>query len=169
MKKLTLVAIVVVLLAAVVVVSGMNLFPSNSDGAKNRTATMTIDFADASADHFRNNITTWTNTSGIWSYETQASGNGTTLFVFKNMTFSANVMDLLMACSKMGDFTIVRQQYVGMGSIVEKIDGVNTERPGRGWQYYVNNVYGTVASDKCTLNDGDQVYWKFMELSGNLT
>jgi hypothetical protein len=168
MKKLTLVAIVVVLLAAVVVVSGMNLFPSNSNGAKNRTATLTIDFADASADHFRNNITTWTNTSGTWSYETHASGNGTTLFVFKNMTFSENVMGLLMECSKVGGFTIVRQQYVGMGSIVEKIDGVNTERPGRGWQYYVNNVYGTVASDKCTLSDGDQVYWKFMELSGNL-
>ena len=169
MKRWTLAAIVVVLLAAVVLVSGMGLFPSNNSGAKDKTATLTIDFADASADHFRNNVTTWTNSSGTWSYETHPSGNGTTLFVFKNMTFSANVMDLLMESSKAGNFAIVRQQYVGMGAIIEKIDGVNTERPGRGWQYYVNNVYGTVACDKCNLNNGDQVYWKFMELSGNLT
>jgi hypothetical protein len=169
MKRRTLVVIAVVALVAVVLVSGMGLFPSKSSGAKDRTATMTIDFADAAADHFRNNVTTWTNSSGTWSYETHPSGNGSTLFIFKNMTFSANVMDILMECSKVSDISVVRQQYVGMGTIIERIDGVNTERPGRGWQYYVNNVYGTVACDRCNLNNGDQVYWKFMELSGNLT
>ncbi|HEY3419878.1 MAG TPA: DUF4430 domain-containing protein [Methanomassiliicoccales archaeon] len=169
MKKSTLVAIIVVVLVAVVLVSGMGLFPGNSSGAKNKTATMTIDFSDAPTNHFRNNVTTWTNSSGVWTYETHASGNGTTIFVFKNMTFSDNVMDLLMECAGKGDFAVVRQQYVAMGTIIERIDGVNTERPGRGWQFYVNDVYGTVACDKTTLNDGDRVYWKFMELSGNLT
>ena len=59
-------------------------------------ATMTIDFADASPDHFRNNVTTSTNSSGVWSYETHASGNGTTRFVFVNVSLNPNVLDLLM-------------------------------------------------------------------------
>ena len=167
MKKWTLVAIIVVIVAAVVLVSGMGLFPSNTNGTKNKIATMTIDFNDASAVHFRNNITTWSNTSGTWTYESHASGNGTTLFVFKNMSFSSNVMDLLMECSKVGDFSIVRQAYVGMGTIIQGIDGVANENPGRGWQYYVNGTYALVALDKTVLSGGEVVDWKFITLQGN--
>lgn len=165
MKKWTLVAIVLVV-AAVVLVSGMGLFPSNSNGAKNKTATMTIDFYGASAVHFRNNITTWSNASGTWTYESHASENGTTLFVFKNMSFSSNVMDLLMECSKVGDFPIVRQAYVGMGTIIQSIDGVENQDP-RGWQYYVNGTYALVAVDKTVLSGGEVIDWKFITLQGN--
>ena len=166
MKKWTLVAAVVVLVAAIVLVSGMGLFPSSNNGSKNRTATMAIDFSDASAKHFPNNMTTWSNATGTWTYDTHASGNGTTLYVFKNMTFSANVMDLLMECSKIGDFPVGRQAYVGMGTIIQSVDGVANENPGRGWQYYVNGTYALVACDKTTLNGGEVVEWKFITLQG---
>jgi hypothetical protein len=166
MKRWTLVAIVVVLIVAVVLVSGMGLFPSNSNGAKNKTASLTVEFGDASAGHFRNNITTWSNASGSWTYETHASNNGTTLFVFKNVSFSSNVMDLLMECSKIGDFSVGRQAFVGMGTIIESMDGVANENPGRGWQYYVDGTYALVALDKTVLNGGENIEWKFITLQG---
>jgi hypothetical protein len=168
MKKSTMVVIVAVVLVAVVLVSGMGLFPgSTSDGAKNKTATMTISFSDASPAHFRNNITTWINATGSWTYETHASGNGTTQFVFKNMTFGSNVMDLMMECSTVGDFSVGRQAYVGMGTIVQSVDGVANENPGRGWQYYVNGTYALVACDKTNLNGGEVIDWKFITLQGS--
>jgi hypothetical protein len=166
MKRWTLVAIIVVALVAIVLVSGMGLFPGNSTGAK-RIATMTIDFADASPDHFKNNVTTWTNSSGVWSYETHASGNGTTRFVFVNVSFNSNVLDLLMESSRIGGFSIGKQAYLGMGTLVLSIDGVANENPGRGWQYYVNGAYGQVACDKTTLKGGEIVNWKFMTLQGS--
>jgi type II secretory pathway pseudopilin PulG len=167
MKRWTLVAIVVVLVVAVVLVSGMGLFPNSSNGAKNKTATLTINFYDASTDHFQHNITTWTNSSGTWSYETHASGNETTQFVFVNVTFSSNVLDLLTECSKIGSFSVGKQTYIGMGTLIQSIDGVANENPGRGWQYYVNGTYGQVACDKTTLNGGEVVAWKFITLQGN--
>jgi hypothetical protein len=167
MKKMTLAAIIVVVLVAVVLVSGMGLFPSASNGAKDKAATMTINFSDASPDHFPGNITTWTNTSGVWTYETHASGNGTTQFVFKNMTFGSNVMDLMMECSKVGGFSVGRQAYIGMGTIIQNIDGVANENPGRGWQYYVNGTYALIACDKTLLNGGEVIDWKFITLQGN--
>ncbi len=168
MKKTTLVVIAVVVLAAVVLVSGMGLFPgSSSNGAKNKTATMTISFSDASTSHFRGNVTTWSNASGSWTYETHASGDGTTRFVFENMSFGSNVMDLMMECSKVGDFTVVRQAYVGMGTIIQSLDGVANENPGRGWQYYVNGTYALIACDKTLLNGGEVIDWKFVTLQGS--
>ena len=166
MKKMTMVGIIVVILVAVVLVSGMGLFPSSSSGAKNKKATMTIDFSDATTGHFNGNITTWTNASGVWTYETHASGNGTTRFVFKNITFASNVLDLMVECTKVGGFSITRQGYVGLGTIVQSIDGVANENPGRGWQYYVNGTYALVACDKTNLNGGDVIDWKFITLQG---
>jgi hypothetical protein len=167
MKKSTLVVIIVLVLVAVVLVSGMGLFPSStSDGSKNKIATMTISFSDASSGHFRNNITTWTNASGSWTYETHDSGDGTTQFIFKNMTFGSNVLDLTMECSKVGGFSVGKQAYIGMGTIIQSIDGVANENPGRGWQYYVNGTYALVACDKTLLNGGETIDWKFITLQG---
>ena len=167
MKKGTMLVIIIVVLVAVVLVSGMGLFPSSNGGTKGMTANMTIEFGDASAVHFKDNVTTWTNSSGIWTYETHASGNGTTIFVFKNVSFSSNVLDLLTESARIGGFTISKQTYVGMGSIVQTIDGVTNENPGRGWQYYVNGTYGQVAADKTQLSGGETVNWRFITLQGN--
>ena len=167
MKKGTMLVIIVVILVAIVLVSGLGLFPSNNGGTKGKTATMTINFGDASAFHFKDNVTTWTNSSGTWTYESHASGNGTTIFVFVNVSFSSNVLDLLSASAKIGGFAVSKQAYLGMGSIVLSIDGVANENPGRGWQYYVNGTYGQVAADKTPLGGGETIEWKFITLQGN--
>jgi hypothetical protein len=169
MRQRTTIIIIIVALVIVVVASPLfisNNGPNNSGSVAGKTASMTVELSDASASHFRGMNTTWSKgTTGNWTHLSTVNPQGNTIFRFENVSFSSNVLDLLTACSKIGNFSITKQQYIGMGTIVLSIDGVANENPGRGWQFYVNNNYATTACDKVSLNSAnDTVVWKFMVL-----
>lgn len=55
------------------------------------------------------------------------------------------------------------------GAFVTAINGTVNGKGDRWWQYWVNGEYGTIASDRKEIFDGDLVEWKFlvsMEASG---
>jgi hypothetical protein len=171
MKKGTIIILVV---ALVIIVLASPLFlpgdkTTGSDGnAVYKSADLVIEFSDAETGQFAGSNTTWSiDTDGNWTHVSSVNPDGDTVFRFNNVSFSSNVLDLLAECAKIGNFSINKQVYVGMGTIVLKIDNVANENPGRGWQYYVNGDYASNACDKCTLNSSnDTVVWKFMILKG---
>jgi hypothetical protein len=171
MRQRTTIIIVVVALVIVVLASPLfisNNGSNNSGSVVNKTASMAVEFSDASTSHFRGMNTTWSKGStGNWTHVSTINSEGKTVFRFENVSFSSNALDLLTACSKIGNFSITKQLYVGMGTIVLSIDSVANENPGRGWQFYVNNNYATTACDKVSLSSAnDTVVWKFMVLQG---
>jgi hypothetical protein len=46
---------------------------------------------------------------------------------------------------------------------VNSINGTSNGENSNWWQYYVNGIYGEIASDKKEIFDGDFVEWRFEE------
>jgi hypothetical protein len=93
------------------------------------------------------------------------SNGGKTVWVFNNVTSGSTVLDLVEECSKIGGFEIVTKHYIGLGTLMESIGGVHNEKPGRGWQYYVNGQYATKACDLFAMDNNDVVTWMFADLT----
>lgn len=49
------------------------------------------------------------------------------------------------------------------GRFIVSVNGVENNAGGNGyyWQYWVNDELGPVAADKFSLEDGDQILWKY--------
>lgn len=72
------------------------------------------------------------------------------------------VADVLHAGADTQGFTIGSKDFGGsLGIFVETIDGVGGGTD-RWWQYWVNNVYGTVGAGNQQVMPGDVVEWKFI-------
>ncbi|MCK5332718.1 DUF4430 domain-containing protein [Candidatus Parcubacteria bacterium] len=52
------------------------------------------------------------------------------------------------------------------GVFIESINGVKNGDEGKYWQYYINGMLGEVAADKKDLKSGDEIEWKFEDVSG---
>lgn len=85
-----------------------------------------------------------------------AYGNGTTktfpdVYLFRNAT----ALDSLRAVAN------VTLQYTEFGVLVTSVDGVSNDWGGAGvgWQYWVDDEWGSVAADRQILISGNQVTW----------
>ncbi len=157
MKKgttiLTAVVMVIVLgLLLVVYMQGNASGPVSGD--------MTIELYDAPASIHRGNLTVWTNESGEWTYTTTDNGGNTT-WVFKGLTNVTSSYDMLMAASTIAGFTVEAENQ-NLGLFVTAIDG--NSNGVRGWQFWVDEVYITRASDKYPIREGSEVVCGYMTL-----
>lgn len=153
--------VIVVAVVAAVVLSGC--LSGGEGGNEQRSASLVVDFNGPGGSINPGNVTTWTEVGGVWTSETQSNG-GRTVWIFRNATSGPKVLDLVEACSSIGGFEVDTKHYVGMGTFIEAIGGVQNERPGRGWQYDVNGQYAGQACDLYTLNDDDIVTWVFADM-----
>ncbi|MBM4237713.1 MAG: DUF4430 domain-containing protein [Euryarchaeota archaeon] len=126
-------------------------------------ATLVIDFNGPEGPIHPGNLTVWIKEGGDWVLHTQEN-EGLTVWKFVNVTSVGTVLELTERAAEIGGFEIELRQYVGMGTFVEGIGGVQNERPGRGWQFEVNGEYATKSCDQWALNEGDMVSWKFAEM-----
>ncbi len=126
-------------------------------------ATLVIDFNGPEGPIHPGNLTVWSQEGGEWILETEEN-DGTTVWLFVNVTSISTVLELTERAAEIGGFEIELRQYAGMGTFVEGIGGAQNERPGRGWQFEVNGEYATKSCDKWTLNEGDMVRWAFAEM-----
>jgi hypothetical protein len=133
-------------------------------GSEQRTASLIIDFKGNGGSTNPGNLTTWTKVENTWMPATLSNG-GKTVWVFNNVTSGSTVLDLVEECSKIGGFEIVTKHYIGLGTLMESIGGVHNEKPGRGWQYYVNGQYATKACDLFAMDNNDVVTWMFADLT----
>lgn len=163
MKSGDLVWLIITMTVIAAVISSGCL--SGGEGAnEQRTASLIIDFIESGGSINPGNLTTWTKIGNAWSVATQSNG-GHTVWVFYNVTSGSSVLSLLEECSTFGVFEVVTKHYVGMGTLVESIGGVHNEKPGRGWQYYVNGEYATQACDHYTMDNDDVVTWMFADMT----
>jgi hypothetical protein len=69
---------------------------------------------------------------------------------------------ILMEASHERGFSVTYVRYeIPAGVFVTGINGSLNGEGGRYWQYWVNGVYGNVASDHQALQDGATVLWSY--------
>jgi len=102
MKKLTTIAVAVL----IVVVMGLllALYLQGGDTAGAVTSDLTIELYGAPASVHPGNLTVWTNTGGVWSYSSEASAGGNTTWMFKDLASRSNCYDQLMAAAAIAGF-----------------------------------------------------------------
>jgi hypothetical protein len=150
------VAVVLVTTLAGCIQSG----PDDGDGAHEDGVTLVIDFEGYDPDTMPGRVATWSpNGRGEWVLVSEET-DGDTMYTVNNVT-GTTVLDVLLAAAEVGGF-IVDHRIEGMGAFVEAIDGLENGRDDHHWSYYVNGEYGSVASDRAVVEDGDTVRWVFM-------
>jgi hypothetical protein len=130
------------------------------ESAEPRKATVKIDFEDADVDFNCGMTTIWTFKNGNWNYSTH-SNTDETIWIFENV-FSNNisVYGFLIDAAKIGDFEVKSKEHT-YGILVESIGGVENGIESHYWQYWLNDEYGSVASDKQEVHDNDFIEWKY--------
>lgn len=90
------------------------------------------------------------------------SGGNWTL-EYRNITTQNNTaFGFLREMSAKLNFSMGSVYYPALDAqLVTSINGTQNGAGGKYWQYYVNGVYGNLASDKKELKDGDAVEWRF--------
>ena len=89
-------------------------------------------------------------------------GNGWSIAYHAVTTSNNTVFGILMEASKANGFSVTFVRYeIPSGVFVTGINGSVNGEGSRYWQYWVNGVYGTVASDHQALHDRDTVLWSF--------
>jgi hypothetical protein len=69
---------------------------------------------------------------------------------------------ILIEASHERGFSVTFVRYeIPAGVFVTGINGSLNGEAGRYWQYWVNGIYGRVASDHQALQDGDTVLWSY--------
>ncbi|MDH7508655.1 MAG: DUF4430 domain-containing protein [Methanomassiliicoccales archaeon] len=161
-NRFILKGVVIAAIAAILLFSGCL---SDGGSTEKITATLVIDFNGPEGTIQPGNLTIWDKANGQWMIVDSKENNGRTVWVFKNISNVSNVLELTQKAAQIGEFTLDIRYYLGMGNFIEAIAGVKNERPGRGWQYWVNGEYATKACDQWRLNNGDIVEWRFAEPS----
>lgn len=74
------------------------------------------------------------------------------------------VFRLLLECSGRKNLSVDYTQWQGYDAVfVNSINGTHNGENDMWWQYYVNDEYGDLASDKKEIFEGDMVEWRFEE------
>jgi hypothetical protein len=79
------------------------------------------------------------------------------IYLFRNST----VLDALRAIAN--DLSV--EYWSGWGTIIRSINGMANEGMV-GWQYWVNEEYGTVAVDLYILVNGDEIEFRYASFGG---
>lgn len=88
-------------------------------------------------------------------------GDGWTVDCSMDRTTNNTVYRLLEECAETNGFEIEGTVWEPYDAIfVDSINGLETGQ-GRFWQYYVNEKYGEISSDRRELSDGDRVEWRW--------
>lgn len=91
-------------------------------------------------------------------------GNSWTIEYPNVTTTNDTVFDILIECSIRKNFTVTYVHYSSFdANFVISINGTHNGQDNKYWQYYVNGVYGEIASDKKKINNNDTVEWRFEE------
>jgi hypothetical protein len=89
------------------------------------------------------------------------TGDGWTVDCAMDRTTNNTVYRLLKECAETNGFGIEGTVWEPFDAIfVDSINGLENGQ-GRFWQYYVNEKYGEMSSDRRGLSDGDQVEWRW--------
>ena len=79
-------------------------------------------------------------------------------------TNNNTVFKLLLEIKERDNLTVSYVHWQGYDAIfVNSINGTQNGENSMWWQYYVNGIYGEIASDKKEIFDGDFVEWRFEE------
>ncbi len=89
------------------------------------------------------------------------SGDSWTVDCSMERTTNNTVYRLLEECAETNGFEIEGTIWEPYDAIF--VDSINDLENGQGrfWQYYVNENYGDISSDRRGLSDGDQVEWRW--------
>ncbi len=88
-------------------------------------------------------------------------GDGWTVDCAMDRTTNNTVYSLLEECAETNGFEIEGTVWAPYDAIfVDSINGLENGQ-GRFWQYYVNEKYGEISSDRRGLSDGDHVEWRW--------
>ena len=159
-KRDTVRAISVVAVLLAVVFAGCIQTGPDGDGAKEDGVTLVIDFEGFDPDTLPGMKVNWSpDGKGAWDLFSEAT-EGDTVYIVHNVT-GTSVLDVLLAAADVAGIE-VGHHTESMGAFVDSIDGIENGRDEHHWSYYVNGEYGTVASDRYTVEDGDTVRWVYM-------
>ena len=89
---------------------------------------------------------------------------GADLLGFPNVPLSAGdtVWSVLEKMAQtQPELAVEGEQYQEMGMLIKSIKGLVNGTDGQYWQYWLNNKYAAVASDKQAVKAGDVIMWKF--------
>jgi hypothetical protein len=90
------------------------------------------------------------------------TGDNWTIEYLNITTTNDTVFDLLIECSIRKNFTVTHVHYLSFDAeFVTSINGTYNGQDSKYWQYYVNGLYGEIASDKKKINNNDTVEWRF--------
>jgi hypothetical protein len=79
-------------------------------------------------------------------------------------TNNNTVFKLLLEIKERYNLSVSYIHWQGYDAIfVNSINGTQNGENSMWWQYYVNGIYGEIASDKKEIFDGDFVEWRFEE------
>ena len=102
------------------------------------------------------------NSSVVHDARLDLEGNGWSLQYQAVSTANNTAFAILVEASHARGFAVTFVRYeIPAGVFVTGINGSLNGEAGRFWQYWVNGVYGTVASDHQGLQDGDTVRWSY--------
>ena len=153
-------ALTVVVLIATVLAGCIQFDPDDGDGAKEDGVTLVIDFEGFDPDTLPGTEATWSpDGEGRWDLVSEST-SGDTVYTVKNVT-GISVLDVLLAAAEAAGIE-VDHHIESMGAFVDGIDGLENGLDDHHWSYYVNGEYGTVASDRVTVEDGDTVRWVYL-------
>lgn len=97
----------------------------------------------------------------------EVEGEGWTIQYGPPVTSNNTAFSLLMEASTRLDFSVRYRLYqIPEGVLVTEINGSANGQRERYWQYWVNDVYATIAADRKALQDGDFVVWRFASYQG---
>jgi hypothetical protein len=92
------------------------------------------------------------------------SGDGWSVEYLNVDTKNNTVFKILLECKEKHNISVNYIQWQGFDAVfVNSINGTQNGDGDMWWQYYVNNIYGEIASDKKEIFDGDIVEWRFEE------
>lgn len=135
---------------------GYLMFPEEEDEGLT-TVRMIIDFGGHGELH-AGNLTIWKDGEFVNS---EMTSNNTTIFRFDRVRGeNQTVLDVLSLTAEWGNFTMDHTTHsTERGTFVESIAGV--ENGDLTWQYYINDEYGVLASDRKRVRDGDTIRWEY--------
>ena len=79
-------------------------------------------------------------------------------------TLNNTVFKLLIEFKERDNFSVTYTYWKGYDAFfVDSINDTQNGENGMWWQFYVNGIYGEIASDKKEIFEGDLVEWRFEE------
>ena len=100
-------------------------------------------------------------TSAVTASLTIDFGDRTEQFKRVVLTTDPTAFGILKTVTEREHIPLVFDPPASMGVFVRQIGKKKNGDDGRYWQYWVNEIFPLVASDRSALEEGDRVEWKF--------